>query len=94
MRYVIMPQALVAMMPLFGNEFILLLKATSLASLITLTELSFAAHSIVVRTYQPIPVFVTVLVVYFLMALVISQFMRFAERRVGYWKLPSSAAGT
>ena len=36
MRYVIFPQALVAMMPLFGNEFVMRLKGTSLASLINL----------------------------------------------------------
>jgi polar amino acid transport system permease protein len=92
MRYVILPQALVTMMPLFGNELILLLKATSVASLITLTELSYAAHSIVVRTFRPVPVFVTVLLIYFALALGISRAMRWLERAVGSWRMPSTAA--
>jgi polar amino acid transport system permease protein len=90
MRRVIFPQALAAMMPLFNNEFILLLKATSVCSLITLAELTFSAHSIVVRTHTPGAIFTAVLLTYFLLASAISFMMRAAERRLAYWRNPGA----
>jgi polar amino acid transport system permease protein len=86
MRYVIFPQAVVAMMPLFGNEFVMLLKGTSLASLINLAELTEQGHAIVVRTYEPVPVFITVLLIYFVLAQAITYAVRALEVRIGYWK--------
>lgn len=86
MRYVIFPQAVVAMMPLLGNECVLLLKATSLASLISLAELTEQGHSIIVRTYASVPVLITVLLIYFGLAQIITFVIRRLEIRVGYWK--------
>lgn len=86
MRYVIFPQALVAMMPLFGNEFVMLVKATSLASLVTVAELTEQGHSIIVRTYDAVPVLVVVLLVYYALAQAIAHVMRRLEVRIGYWK--------
>lgn len=86
MRFIIFPQALVAMMPLLGNECVLLLKATSLASLITLAELTEQGHAIIVRTYASVPVLVTVLLIYFALAQIITYALRRAEHRLGSWK--------
>jgi polar amino acid transport system permease protein len=86
MRYVVFPQALVAMMPLLGNECVLLLKATSVTSLITLAELTEQGHAIIVRTYASVPVLVTVLLVYFAVAQLIVLTLRRVEVRIGYWK--------
>jgi polar amino acid transport system permease protein len=67
-RLVIIPQALVIMMPSFGNLLIELIKATSLVSLITLTELTFSGRQMVVTTGRSFQVWGLVLLIYFLMA--------------------------
>lgn len=82
------PQALLTLMPLFANEFVLLMKGTSIASLVTLPELTDAGRAIVGRTFQPVPAFAVVLTVYFLFALAIVRLMRIAEQRVGRWRAP------
>ena len=94
MRYVIFPQALVAMMPLFGNEFIMLLKGTSLASLITVAELTEEGRSIVVTLFgtNAFSIFTAVLLIYFGLAQVITVIMRYLEGHVGYWKSPERLA--
>jgi polar amino acid transport system permease protein len=86
-RYVVLPQALRQMLPLFGNLFIELLKSTSLVSLITLSDLSFAAASINRITMQTVPVFIFVLLAYFLLAQVIARSIRLCERTLFSWPL-------
>ncbi|PSH62193.1 amino acid ABC transporter permease [Phyllobacterium sophorae] len=85
-RYVVLPQALVALLPLMGNEFVMLLKGTSIVSLIGLAELTEQAHSIIVSTYQPVPVLVVVLCIYFAGAQLIIRVMGLMEIRFGRWK--------
>ena len=94
MRYVIFPQALVAMMPLFGNEFIMLLKGTALASLITFSELTEQGISINSTTYSAhaFSVFTAVLLIYFALAQVVTAIMRHLEGQVDYWKFPERLA--
>jgi polar amino acid transport system permease protein len=82
MRRVILPQAVVGMMPPFGNLFIELLKSTSLVSLITITDVTFRAAQLNVLTLRSTELFGIVLNIYFLMALVIIFFMRNVERRL------------
>lgn len=80
-RLVIIPQALAIMLPPFGNLLIELVKATSLVSLITLTELTFAGRQMVVTTGQEFEVWGLVLILYFLMAYPLTWLVRLAERR-------------
>jgi polar amino acid transport system permease protein len=80
-RFVILPQALVIMMPSFGNLLIELVKATSLVSLITLTELTFSGRQMVVTTGRAFQVWGLVLVIYFAMAYPLTWLVRLAETR-------------
>ncbi len=91
MRYVVFPQAIVAMMPLFGNDAIMLLKATSLASLIAVQELTEAGVAINGTTYSAnaFQVFTILLIIYFILSQIVALTMRLIEARVGYWKSPS-----
>lgn len=91
MRYVVFPQALVAMMPLFGNDAIMLLKATSLASLIAVPELTEAGLAINGTTYSAhaFSVFTILLVIYFALSQLVALAMRLIESRVAYWKYPN-----
>jgi polar amino acid transport system permease protein len=81
MRRVIIPQAMVRMLPPFGNLLIELLKATSLASLITLSDITFQAASLR-QTVGRIPeVFGLLLVIYFLLAYPLTLGVRWLESR-------------
>ena len=75
---IIMPQALVNMIPPFGNLAIELVKATSLVSLITIGDLTFKAKMLADTTLQVGEIFGVVLLFYFVMA----QFLVFFIRRL------------
>jgi polar amino acid transport system permease protein len=79
---IILPQALLAMLPPFGNLLIELLKSTALVSLITLSDLTFQGQLLRTATLRSAEVFTLVLVLYFLVALVITYGVRWLERRL------------
>lgn len=89
LRVVVMPEALIMMMPLFNNLLIELIKATSLVSLITIPDLAFQAKSIISKTYQSGAVLLVTLLMYLVVSLLVSSSMRKLEsvlsrgRRVG-----------
>jgi polar amino acid transport system permease protein len=82
MRHVILPQALLVMLPTFGNNAIELLKATAVVSLISLTDMTFQAQVVRAQTGNTLVPFATILFLYFIMALAISYAMRALERRM------------
>jgi polar amino acid transport system permease protein len=82
MRRVILPQAVVALLPPLGNLMIELLKGTALVSLITLSDLTFQAQVLRSRTGDTVTIFVLVLLMYFVMSGIITIVVRTLERRV------------
>jgi polar amino acid transport system permease protein len=82
MRRIILPQALMVMVPLFGNELIRILKATSLLSVVTISELAFSGKILVGHTGQPDKVYSAVLLIYFAIAFPLSLAVRFFEKQV------------
>jgi polar amino acid transport system permease protein len=82
MRHVILPQALLVMLPTFGNNAIELLKGTAVVSLISLTDMTFQAQVVRAQTGNTAVPFTTILILYFLMALAISRTVRLFERRM------------
>ena len=91
-RVVLLPQALILITPLFSNLAIELLKSTSLASLITIPDLAFQAHSIVGRTYDTGTVFLFTMVVYLLLSQCVAGAMRKAEARLARGIRPARSA--
>jgi polar amino acid transport system permease protein len=91
MRRVILPQAVVAMLPPFNNLMIELLKATALVSLITITDLTFQGQLLNTATLKTAPIFMAVLVFYFLIALGITSAFRMLERRLSVGRLKGMA---
>ena len=81
MRRIILPQALIAMLPPWGNLFIELLKGTALVSLITLNDLTFRATQLNTVTFRTIEIFTMAMIMYFLL----SQIIAFAMRRLEAW---------
>lgn len=77
---IVLPQAIPFMIPPFGNTLINLLKLTSLASLVTVSDLTFRAQSIRANIGQTPLVFGIILVLYFVVSMVISLLTVIAER--------------
>lgn len=79
---IVLPQAVLPMLPAFGNLLIELLKNSALASMITLSELTFSAQVLRSDTLQTVPIFTTVLLLYFLVAQVIAYGVRSLESKL------------
>jgi polar amino acid transport system permease protein len=81
LRRIILPQAFLRMIPPWGNLLIELLKATSLVSLITITDLAFKAQQMNQTTFRTVEIFSIVLVFYLAIATLITVAMRALEER-------------
>lgn len=81
MRYIIVPQAFKRVIPPLGNEFIALLKDSSLVSVIGFEELTRRGQLIIARTYGSLEIWTCVAILYLLMTLTISRFVAYLERR-------------
>jgi polar amino acid transport system permease protein len=81
MRRILIPQAIPMMLPSFCNVFIDLLKNTSLVSLVTVADLTFRAQNVRNTTGQTTAVFLTILVVYFVLSMLITVLVKGLERR-------------
>lgn len=81
MRRIILPQALVLMLPPWGNLLIELLKGTALVALISVTDLMFQTRQINASTFLSAQAFGTALIIYYILArFLITPFMRWLER--------------
>ncbi len=80
---IILPQALLGMLPPWGNLLIELLKGTSLVSLITLHDLTFMGQQLNITTFRTLEVFSLVLLIYYILGrLIITPSVRWLERRL------------
>ena len=78
------PIAIRQSLPAYGNEIILMLKGTSLASTVTLMDLTGVAKYIISTTFKPIEVFIVAGSIYLFMTFLIHNFIKFLERRYNY----------
>ena len=81
MRYIIVPQAFTRVIPPLGNEFIAMLKDSSLVSVIGFEELTRRGQLIIAKTYGSFEIWMSVAVIYLVMTLTISRFVAYLERR-------------
>lgn len=79
---IILPQAFKLMLPAYGNEVIIMLKATSLASTITIMDLTGVASDIVSNTYRPYEIFITAALFYIAITFILTRIFRFLEIKV------------
>ena len=78
--YIVLPRAARIGLPAYSNEVILMLKASALASTVTLLELTGMARTIIARTYLPVEIFFAAGMFYLIMAYVLVQGFRLLER--------------
>ena len=82
MWYIIMPQAFKNVLPTLGNEFIVLLKETSVAGYIALQDLTKGGDIIRSRTYSAFMPLIAVAIIYLVMVMIFTYFVRLLERRL------------
>src|SRR5699024_4715319 len=80
--HIILPQALVEMMPPMQNLVVQNLKDTALVSLVTLADLTFRAQNLRNLTLESVPIYTLTLIIYFVLALIFIAGMRWLERFV------------
>jgi polar amino acid transport system permease protein len=83
MRQVIVPQAVIRMIPPLGNEFIALIKNSSLVSLLTIADLMHEGQKIISVSYRSLEVYLVIAFVYFVLTNLTGLALRQTERRLG-----------
>ena len=86
MRRVVLPQAIVVMMPSFGNLQIELIKATSLVSMVTLSDLTYYATVLNNRTMQTTTIYLALLVIYYLVTRPFAFGTKKLEKKLSIWR--------
>lgn len=80
-RRILLPRAFGMIVPAYGNEVILMLKSSALASTITLLDLTGMARTIIARTYTPIEIFLAAGALYLAMSLCVIALFKVVEER-------------
>ena len=82
MRFVILPQAIRRILPALGNQFVYMLKMSSLVSVIGMQELTRKANELVVTEYRPLEIYTILVLEYLVLILIVSAGVRWLERRM------------
>ena len=82
MRYVILPQAVKNILPALGNEFVVMVKETSLASVFFVGELMTSYKTVQSTTFLAIPSLTIVGIIYFILNFILTKILKVVERRL------------
>jgi His/Glu/Gln/Arg/opine family amino acid ABC transporter permease subunit len=82
MRFIVLPQAVRRVLPPLGNQFVYMLKTSSLVSVIGLTELTRRANELVVSQYRPLEIYTFLVLEYLVLIMIASWLVRRLERRM------------
>jgi His/Glu/Gln/Arg/opine family amino acid ABC transporter permease subunit len=85
LRLVVLPQALLRMLPPLGNEFVAVTKNSALVSLVTVRELFLSAQMVISTTFQDFAIFLTIGMMYYAMTSVVGGATRLMERRLSVY---------
>jgi octopine/nopaline transport system permease protein len=78
------PVAIRQSLPAYGNEIILMMKGTSLASTVTLMDITGVARHIVSTTYKPLEIFIMAGCIYLFMTFIIHNFIKYLEKKYSF----------
>ena len=84
MRFVILPQAIKVVLPAMGNQFVYVLKMSSLVSIIGIADLTRKANELVTTTYRPLEIYTFLILEYLVLILIVSYFVRKLENKLKY----------
>lgn len=82
MRYVIFPQALKNILPALGNEFIVVIKESSIVSVIGIADLMYKADTVRTNTFQPFEPLIFAALIYFVLTFGLSKLLGLIEKRM------------
>jgi len=78
-RRIVLPIAFRQALPAYGNEIILMVKATSLVSTITLMEVTGIARLIIAKTFSPVEIFIVAGLIYLTINFIVTRLVNFCE---------------
>jgi len=84
MRHIILPQAIKNILPALGNEFVTLIKETSVASVIGTADLMYSSKIVTSKSMAPFTPLVVIAIIYFILTFTISQLVGHFERRMAH----------
>ena len=82
LRFIILPQAIKNILPAIGNQFVYVLKMSSLVSIIGIGDLTRKANELVVTTYRPLEIYTFLILEYFFLILIVSYLVRKLENKL------------
>jgi len=82
MRYIVLPQAIRVILPPVGNEFVTLLKDSSLVSVLAVSDLTRRGREYVARSFLSFETFTMIALIYLLMTLIFTRLARWLEQRL------------
>lgn len=82
MWHIVFPQAFKNILPALGNEFIVLIKETSVAGYVALKDITYVGNLIRSRTYEAFFPLITVAIIYLAIVMLLSHFLKKLERRL------------
>ena len=82
LRLIILPQAIKNILPAIGNQFVYVLKMSSLVSIIGIGDLTRKANELVVTTYRPLEIYTFLILEYLVLILIVSFFVRKLEKNL------------
>ena len=82
MRLIVLPQAIIIVLPAIGNQFVYVLKMSSLVSIIGIGDLTRKANELVVTTYRPLEIYTFLILEYLVLILVVSFLVRKLEKKL------------
>ena len=82
LRLVILPQAVKNILPAIGNQFVYVLKMSSLVSIIGIGDLTRKANELVVTTYRPLEIYTFLILEYLVLILIVSYLVRRLEKKL------------
>ncbi|WP_282935365.1 amino acid ABC transporter permease [Paenibacillus sp. RC67] len=82
MRFIILPQAIRNVLPALGNEFIVIIKESSIVSVIGISELMYNADTVRGNSFRPFEPLIIVAIIYFVITFTLSKILGIAERRM------------
>ena len=82
LRLIILPQAIKNILPAIGNQFVYVLKMSSLVSIIGIGDLTRKANELVVTTYRPLEIYTFLILEYLVLILIVSYLVRKLEKKL------------
>ena len=82
LKFVILPQAIKNILPAIGNQFVYVLKMSSLVSIIGIGDLTRKANELVVTTYRPLEIYTFLILEYLVLILIVSYLVRKLEKKL------------